>query len=352
MSHRAGSLGPRIARVLRWDFWPAWLFYAPVAVWVGLLSLRYRGVTTITASNPGMEDGGVVGESKFEILRKLPARYRIPTIKCGPDARVDEVCATIAANGWSWPLVAKPDVGQRGVGVCLVRNRGDLHRYLSSMAGDVILQPYHPGPFEAGVFYARFPGEERGRILSITDKHFPVVIGDGRSTLTELIDAHSRYRLQRDLFLRRHRSIAGSVLPPGVRLQLAVAGNHAQGTTFYDGWHLWTPALEDTIDSIARAVDGFYVGRFDVRYGDVDAFRSGRDVAVVELNGATAEFTNIYDPGTSLWAAYRTLFRQWSLVFAIGAANRRLGARASSLQRLVRLVTTHVSTPAVGVLSD
>ena len=87
------------------------------------------------------------------------------------------------------------------------------------------------------------------------------------------------------------------------------------------------------MDEIARAYRGFYVGRFDVRYTDVDAFKAGRDLAIVELNGVTSEPTNIYDPDGTLLDAYRQLFRQWSITFAIGAANRRAGAaRVSSLR--------------------
>jgi hypothetical protein len=44
----------------------------------------------------------------------------------------------------------------------------------------------------------------------------------------------------------------------------------------------------------------------------------GDDFAIVELNGASSESTNIYDPSRSLFQAYRTLFRQWALVFRIG----------------------------------
>ena len=88
-----------------------------------------------------------------------------------------------------------------------------------------------------------------------------------------------------------------------------------------------TPALERRIDEIARAYPGFYIGRFDIRYTDVEAFKAGQDLAIVELNGATGESTNIYDPDGSLLRAYRLLFRQWALVFTIGAANRAAGLR-------------------------
>jgi hypothetical protein len=218
--------------------------------------------------------------------------------------------------------------------------------------GNTLMQPFHEGPYEAGVFYYRFPGQRRGRIFSITDKHFPVLVGDGRSTVAELIDAHPRYRLQGAVFLRRHGPVADVVLASGERLQLAIAGNHAQGTMFRDGAHLWTPELERGIDEIAGHVPGFFIGRFDVRYRDVEAFKAGRDLAIVELNGATAESTNIYDPDTSLVHAYRTLFRQWSLVFAIGAANRDRGAVPTPFGRLVRLVFVHLTTTPPHPLSD
>ena len=53
-------LRKRVARLSRWEFWPGWLFYSPVAAWVVVLSLRYRSLTILTACNPGIEDGGFV----------------------------------------------------------------------------------------------------------------------------------------------------------------------------------------------------------------------------------------------------------------------------------------------------
>ena len=198
-SLRGRPIPARLARWSRWEFWPMWLFYAPVAIWVFLLALRHRGLSTITASNPGIPDGGVVGESKFRILSKLPSDCTIPSVfvEAGPAAhRVDSIVAHMRAQGWSFPVVLKPDVGQRGVGVRLAQSVEDLETYCEREASSILVQPYHPGPFEAGIFYYRRPGEARGRIFSITDKHFPVLIGDGRSTVEALVWAHPRYRLQ------------------------------------------------------------------------------------------------------------------------------------------------------------
>ena len=255
-------------------------------------------------------------------------------------------------HGWSFPVVLKPDVGQRGVGVKLAQRVEDLQAYCESETGPILIQPFHPGPFEAGIFYYRLPGDARGRIFSITDKHFPVLIGDGRSTVEALIWAHPRYRLQASTFLTRHARLLNRVLAAGERLQLAIAGNHAQGTLFRDGTHLWTPSLERRIDEIAQSYPGFFIGRFDVRYAAVEGLRAGEGLAIVELNGATAESTDIYDPNRSLVSAYRQLFKQWALVFTIGAANRAAGAPVTPIRRLADLLRAHMTSKPAFALSD
>src|SRR5437762_5097938 len=78
------------------------------------------------------------------------------------------------------------------------------------------------------------------------------------------------------------------------------------------------------------------LGRYDIRYENEEDFKQGRNFQIVELNGASSEATSIYDPRNSLISAYRTLFRQWKLVFAIGAANRARGCRPSPLRTLWR----------------
>src|SRR6266516_600809 len=124
------------------------------------------------------------------------------------------------------------------------------------------------------------PGSTQGHILSITDKHFPVMHGDGTSTVEELSWSHPRYRLQADTFVARNRDVLGRVLDSGERRPLGMAGNHCQGTTFRNGAHLITPALVRRIDDISRAIPGFLVGRFDVRYADVDGFMAGDDLGI------------------------------------------------------------------------
>lgn len=327
------------SRVWRWEFWPAWLFYLPLAPWLAYLALRRGGLMAATAANPGIvPHGGVVGESKFAILSKLPTEWIVPSVLVEPapvDERVGCVIREMAARGWSFPLILKPDAGQRGAGLRKIHDPAAMRSCFEANPRAVLAQTYHPGPFEAGVFYTRIPGEPRGRIFSITDKLFPVLIGDGVSTAEALVWRHPRFRMQASTFLSRLDGQALRVLGADERLPLAVAGNHCQGALFRDGGGLRTPALEAAIDSIAQQFEGFHFGRFDVRYGDPDEFRAGLGFRIVELNGVTSESTNLYDPAWSLLRAYRVLFEQWAILYRIGAENRRRGVPASSLARVL-----------------
>jgi membrane protein DedA with SNARE-associated domain len=345
----------RWARLRRWEFWPAWIVNAPIAIWILLVGLRHRSVTVFTAANPAIAHGGVIGESKADILSRLPQAWVLPwrVIEPGPaEARLAQFRGAVEALGGRFPVVLKPDVGERGAGVRWVRSEADAAAYLAGEPRRVLLQVAHAGPFEAGVFYVRHPGEPRGRIFSLTDKRFPWIVGDGRSTLAALVLAHPRFRLQAHVFLARHAAQRDRVPAAGERVRLAEAGNHAQGTEFRDGRALVTPALEARVDAIARQIDGFYFGRFDVRYRDRDAFMAGDDFSIVELNGVTSEATHIYDPAGSIWQAWRTLAEQWSIAFAIGAANRARGHRVTPPFALVRLVWTGLRARPALTLAD
>lgn len=345
----------RIGKLWRWEFWPMALFYPPVLLWILYLAIRYRGFSTITAANPGIPHSGFVGESKFDIIRSLRSPHVVPTERILPGAVVERARSfreILLRHNWTFPVILKPDAGQRGAGVKLVQSGEDAMAYLTHTSVAVLVQPFHPGPFEAGVFYFRHPHEEFGRVFSITDKQFPDLVGDGRSTLEELIWLHPRFRFQARAFLKRHAYQAQRVLAEGERFRLAVAGNHCQGTMFRDGAHLITQALERKIDQIAKTFPGFYFGRFDVRYSDPEQFKAGKDLAIIELNGATSESTNIYDPSWSLVRAYRTIFQQWHILFRIGAANRSRGESPSRLSELLRDAFSYLRTRRITTLAD
>jgi membrane protein DedA with SNARE-associated domain len=321
----------KVERWRHWEFWPAWLFYPPVAIYCLWLMVKYRGITVPTSANPGIFSGGIVGESKIATLKELFATSPEFTTEAELIAsdtfemRLRSLDQIRERFGMNFPLILKPDVGQRGVGIKLVRTREQAENYLRQTFAPLIVQRYASGPFEVGIFYYRFPNETRGKVFTITEKIFPVLIGDGQNTIAELIQCDSRARLIADIYLKRFAMRRNEILPAGESLKLVEAGNHAQGCIFCDGWRFWSPELEARIDEISRSLTGFFIGRYDIRFANEEDLRAGKKFQIIELNGAASEATSIYDPRNSLYSAYRTLFRQWDLVFAIGAENRRRG---------------------------
>jgi membrane protein DedA with SNARE-associated domain len=341
-----------LGRWRRWEFWPAWMFYPPVAIYCLWLALKYRGLALPTTANPGIFSGGLVGESKSALLQGLfatspkftaeaallPAGTFAERVKwlseairraqpndSERDSGLPRFFLEVDGKLFHPPFILKPDLGQRGAGIKLIRTPGQVEAYLRQTDAPLIVQRYAPGPHEIGVFYYRFPHEAHGHIFAITEKIFPSVTGDGRSTVAELIRKDTRARFAADTYLKRFESRRDEVLAPGEELKLVEAGNHAQGCVFRDGSRLRTPELAARIDEISRQLSGFFIGRYDLRYASETDLRAGVNFQIVELNGAASEATNIYDARNSIFAAYRTLFRQWDLVFAIGAANRRRG---------------------------
>jgi membrane protein DedA with SNARE-associated domain len=348
-----------LARWRHWEFWPPWIFYAPVALHCLWLAVKYRGLTLPTAANPGIFTGGVVGESKMATLRELMATSPGFTAEVElltgttPDERLAALREICQRRKITCPFILKPDIGQRGVGVKLIRSEEQAVAYLKHTDAacqdsvwrhdglahrppPLLVQCYVEGPGEVGVFYYRFPGEPHGHIFAITEKIFPTVTGDGRSTLAELVWNDPRARFLAAQYLDRLSHRRDEVPPAGERVKLVETGNHAQGCVFRDGRHLCTPALAARIDDISRRLPGFFIGRYDLRYASEADLRAGMNFQIVELNGAASEATSIYDARNSLVAAYRTLFRQWDLVFAIGAANRRRGCAPTRLSVLWR----------------
>ncbi len=342
----------RWRRVRNWEFWPIWLLYAPVVARIAGLAVRHRSLTVFTAANPGIPAGGFIGESKAAILERISPEWVAP-YRLIREAHETDVLGFMRQAELEFPVILKPDVGERGKGVVIVRSRRELKAALARVRSPFLVQKFISGP-EFGVFYMRKPDQERGRIFSITEKRFPEVIGDGRSTLEQLILEDNRAVAMAPVYLRKLAGMGAGVgdnagaraadrIPAsGERVRLTDIGTHSLGAVFLDGRRLKTPALEAAVDRIARSFEGFYFGRFDIKAPSSEAFERGEGLCVLELNGVTSEATHIYDPAVSLRQAYSTLFRQWDLAFEIGRMNRERGVEPARIRELTGLIWRHL----------
>ncbi|HSM14727.1 MAG TPA: VTT domain-containing protein [Thermoanaerobaculia bacterium] len=332
----------RWRRLTRWEFWPLAVFQAPVVLNWLWLGLRFRAPTLFTAANPGIPAGGFVLESKSAILDAVGDREAVPAhvlldLPDEPDARRAAVRAAHERLGGRFPVVGKPDVGERGEGVRILRDAAGLEAWALDADPRSLLQEFVAGE-ELGIFWVRRPDEPAGRVFSITRKELTSVRGDGRSSLEQLILRDDRAVCQAPIHLERHLEQLDRVPAAGEVVPLVEVGNHCRGALFRDGRELGTEALARRVDEIARSLPGFYFGRLDLRAPSLAHVRAGRDLRVLEVNGVTSEATHVYEPGASLLAAWRTLFEQWRIAFEIGRENVRRGAEPARLRELVALL--------------
>jgi hypothetical protein len=322
--------GPQISY---FEFWPQHYFYAPMVLYWLWLTVRHGGFTLPTISNPLFPMGGWIGESKatvFEHAGPYARQFIAPWAKVARSATLtaDQTLSAASDAGLKFPFIAKPDMGCRGAGVRRIRTTGELNAYIEGfpVGENLVLQALADYEAEAGIFYVRKPNESRGRIISVTLKYFPYVYGDGTSTLAQLIAKDPRAGKLQHIYLPRHRDRLDWVVPRGKPFRIAYAGSHSRGTIFRNGNHLIT-----AFDRIGKDIKEFYFGRFDVRFNSIEDLQAGRKFTIVEVNGAGAEATHIWDRKTTLWQAYGALMQQYKLLWETGAENARRGFKPARL---------------------
>ncbi len=266
-----------------------------------------------------------MGESKSAILKLLPPEVVPQWILVDTSWPFEAVLEALERAAISFPLIAKPDVGERGFLVKKIEHPEALQWHLNAWPVPFILQEFLTYPAEASVLFHRVPGNNgRFGITSICLKEFMSVRGDGVSTVRELMGNDMRSALQIHRFdlefpdLLHHTPVASELL------LLEPIGNHARGTKFLNGNHLINEQLLAAFEPICRKLDGVCYGRFDLKFQDVAALSRG-EFKTMELNGVLGEPAHIYDPSYGMWRAYRDLWQHWRLLFHLHREQKRLG---------------------------
>lgn len=326
-------------KVKHWEYWPFEIVYLPIFFYWLYLSYKSRSFFFFSAANPSIETGGMLGESKYRILEKINHSLKPKTVLIEIPAGIQTITHILQAQQISYPLIAKPDVGERGWMVEKIYSQAQLEAYLQKMKASFLIQEYIDYPVELGLFYYRFPGQPKGTVSSVVVKEFLQITGDGKATLHELIIQHERARLQYEaLKMIYHRQLDQVPANHEVRT-LVYIGNHCRGTKFLNGNHLINQQLTQVFDTISQSIEGFYFGRFDIRCKSLEDLYKGENIKILELNGAGAEPAHIYDPAFPFLKAYAVLFHHWSVLYHISKANYLNGVPYMSWQEGVETIS-------------
>ncbi|MGF1722578.1 D-alanine--D-alanine ligase [Vibrio kyushuensis] len=329
-----------------YEFLPSWLFYTPVMIQSVFLGIKHWDIGLPLIANPSIKLSGMVGESKHDILSlagEQAKEWISPFITLtknseASDALLAQALSEMKREALDFPIVAKPDLGCRGVGVKLLQSPEQLHGYIRTfpLNARFLLQQKAPYQAEAGVFYVRYPGNRNGEIISITLKYAPSVIGDGLRSLQELIERCPRAGQLAHLYLPRHKEKLHWVPKAGEEFQLAFAGSHSRGSIFRNGNQYISDALTKRLDEIFDDFDGFHYGRLDVKFEDIEKLMAGDKFTILEINGASSEAAHIWDRNTPLKEIFLTLLEQYRILFDIGAKQKSLGHKPPSISTLLK----------------
>jgi len=316
---------PFFIKLLHWEYWSMTAIYAtiyPVFLW---LCIRSGWKYFFTAANPQIRYGGFLMESKKEIYDSLPQGLYPQTLLIKAGTEIPEILQQIERHHLSFPLIAKPDIGMRGLAAKKMATEDVLINNASKFDIDFLLQEFIPYENEVGIFYYRYPGQPRGAVSGIVGKEFLTVTGDGKNSLLQLLLGDSRFILQINSLREEYGDKLDRILQAGEKEILVPYGNHARGSKFLDYSHLIDDDIVSLIDGISRRVPGFFYGRLDLRYNSWEELKQGKNFSVIELNGAGSEPTHIYDPKHSLFFAWKEIIRHWIILWRISRKNHQLG---------------------------
>jgi hypothetical protein len=275
--------------------------------------------------------GGMLGESKFDVMELIPSQYKPRTVFVKYPTSQQVVLDLFRHHGFQFPVIFKPDLGERGFMVNRIMNEGDVGKYLKKIKVNFLIQKLVDLPVECGVFYTRFPNEKDGKVTSVVLKEMLTVTGNGTQTLEELILDKPRAKLQWEVLRESHSEKLNAIIAEGEVVELNTIGNHCLGTKFLSGQHLINEKLSQTFDTISKQISGFYFGRYDLRCANVQDLYEGK-IKIMELNGCGSEPAHIYHPGFPLSKALRTLFGHWQNMFTISRQNHERGVQYLSFK--------------------
>lgn len=325
-------------KLFRYEYWPWYGMFLPLVPVYVYGVLRTGKLLYFTAANPSIDMGGFFGEKKHEILDLIPDNFKVTSI---------HIVGSLPANilqqlndcGIDFPVIAKPNVGERGYGVRKIEDIQSLKVYASTES-DFLIQEFVTYPLELGIMYCRYPNSESGFVTSITEKKFLTVIGDGNLNVESLLKVHPRGRMYIDML--RHDYAGRMQYVPKIHEEYVVhyIGNHAKGTQFLNGNAHLGNQLNNVFTQMSSKVAGVFYGRYDLKVPSYSDLIAGRNIKIFEMNGVSSEPGHIYDL-SNVFKAYKELSNHWLIIIKIANQNIKKGVRTTPIKHFVSQVKRH-----------
>lgn len=301
------------------------MFYLPLVPYALFLALKSKSLGFFAATNPGIQESGNGLESKYTTLLKFPKKIIPNTLFITKHSSIEQTITKLKLKNISFPLIAKPDIGFRGLLVKKINNEAELKTYLTNYNSlNLLIQEYIDLPYECGIFYVKNPKNNVGKVTSITLKKYLTVKGNGTDTLKNIILKNSRGKKYAKLMFELHKDKLKNILPNGEDFVLSTIGNHAKGTQFINGNYLISNKLNIMLANLSETITGWNYGRLDIKYHNFNDLVNGKNFKIIELNGVISEPTHIYDAQSgSYFLALKEIAKHWKYLQEIAVQNHK-----------------------------
>jgi hypothetical protein len=315
-----------LQKIFNWEKWPYDIIYLPIDIvwlWYGI---KARAFWFFSPVNPTLEFSGFEGNSKKQMYDQLPTWCYPATLFVSVSNTIENIKINLQQAGLHFPIVAKPDTGMQGVLFRILKNEEELKAYHEKVGEDYILQTFVDDPLEFSVFYIRYPGKEKGMITGLIVKDYLHVTGEGNKTLAELVAAHPTAKFQLEKMKKKHAENWLKLIPAHEKYYLSMAGNHIHGAKFLNLNHEIDEQLCAVFDKISHESTGeLYFGRYDLKCTSLEDLKNGKNIKVLEYNGAGAAITHVFDRNMSYGNALKEIVRHWRFLYEIGKINHQKG---------------------------
>ncbi|MDF2552950.1 MAG: D-alanine--D-alanine ligase [Chryseobacterium sp.] len=319
------NLKHRLHKIAHWEYWSTFSIYLPLfPVWL-YCAYRARTLLFFHGANPSIKYGGMAMESKKEIYDLIPKNWIPKTVFTSSETQFRRILLELQSKKIDFPIIVKPNIGLKGLGVAEIKNFDELKIYQNSSDCDFLIQEKINYQNEVGIFYHRFPDQKSGKITGMVKKEFLSVKGNGEKTLKELVMDNPRSAFQIKAIEQKMGSEMQKTVPENEEIILIPFGSHTRGAKFIDISTEVTETLVQKIDEICTKVNGFYFGRLDVMYENLELLQEGKSFKIIEINGAKSEPTHMYDPKHSLFFAWREITKHWKIMAEISRKNHEKG---------------------------
>jgi hypothetical protein len=306
----------KLKRIHRYEFWPFWVFYIPAYCYYFYLAIKARRWVYFSTLNSCMNFGGAFLSSKSNSLKDVPQNWVPKTIYVPSNQHIAKIQGTLIAKGITFPLIVKPDMGERGKNVALLATVKELEQYLKKIKQPVLIQEYISYPIELGILFY-WDTNNKPCISSIGVKKFCEIEGNGKDTLKKLVSKNHRIASRKDFLEDKFKEQWLQILPKNEKILIEPIGNHNLGTAFYDGMEYYSEEMLTWVVRCLKNISGFDYGRLDLKIENWNAFKNNNGIKILEINGVNSEPIHIYDPSYSLWKAYKDIFHHMNIIYKL-----------------------------------